>query len=316
MLVRQVIGPKVASVVILGFCAVCACAQGTAPQEKPAAHVNGETVAMADVRALLDARPSPVALSAAQQRELRQAAVDMLIDDLLMRQFLRKNALPAQPAEVQKEIEDLKEVLKKKTMTLDQFLRDGKQTEEQLRQDISTRIQWKHYLGARFSESEAKLYYEANKVLFDKVFVRASHILIKISPTAPAGEQQTARAKLATIRNEILAGKMDFGEAAKKYSDCPSKEKGGDIGPFPYKFVVVEPFAKAAFSMKKGDISDIVVTDFGLHVIKVTDRTQAETTTFETVKDAVRDVIAQDMDLFQNILATQRKAAKIDVHIQ
>jgi parvulin-like peptidyl-prolyl isomerase len=58
------------------------------------------------------------------------------------------------------------------------------------------------------------------------------------------------------------------------------------------------------------------VTDFGLHLIKVTDRTQGETTTFESVRDAVRDVIAQDMELYQHILAEQRKGAKIEVHLQ
>jgi parvulin-like peptidyl-prolyl isomerase len=317
MSVRHVIGQKAAIAAILGLCALRAWAQGpAATQEKPAAQVNGEAIAMAEVRAVLEARPSPVPLTAAQQRELRQSALDMLIDDLLMRQFLRKNALPAQPAEMQKEIEDLKDALKKKTMTLEQFLRETKQTEEQFRQDLTARIQWKHYLAGRFPEAQVKSYYEANKVFFDKVFVRASHILVKIGPNATAAEKQTARAKLETIRQEISAGKLDFAEAAKKYSDCPSKDKGGDIGPFPYKFVVVEPFAKAAFAMKKGDVSDIVVTDFGLHLIKVTDRTQNETTTFESVKESVRDVMAQDMELYQQVLSEQRKGAKIEVQLQ
>ncbi len=62
--------------------------------------------------------------------------------------------------------------------------------------------------------------------------------------------------------------------------------------------------------MKKGDTSDIVVTDFGYHLIKVTDRTQGETTTFESVKDSVREVMAQDMDLYQTILAEQRKGGQ------
>src|SRR5438270_12407139 len=111
MLVRLAIGERVASVAILAFCTIQVYAQGAATLEKAAAHVNGEAIAMADVKALLEARPSPVALPAAQQRELRQAALDMLIDDLLMRQFLRKNALPAQPAEIQKEIDELKGAL-------------------------------------------------------------------------------------------------------------------------------------------------------------------------------------------------------------
>jgi parvulin-like peptidyl-prolyl isomerase len=305
----------------LALCALQANAQGTkqplaAGQDKPAAVVNGEAISIAEVMAVLEARPSPVPLTAAQQRELRQSALDMLIDDLLMRQFLRKNALPAQPAEVQKEVQELTDALKKKTMTLEQFLREGKQTEEHFRRDLAARIQWKHYLAARFPDAQARSYYEANKVFFDKVFVRASHILVKVGPTAAAAEKQTAHAKLETIRQEILAGKLDFGEAAKKYSDCPSKDKGGDIGPFPYKFVVVEPFAKAAFGLKKGEMSDIVTTDFGLHLIRVTDRTQNESTTFDSVKDAVRDVMAQDMELYPNVLAEQRKAAKIDVHLQ
>ena len=64
---------------------------------------------------------------------------------------------------------------------------------------------------------------------------------------ATVADLRRVESELETIRQEIVAGKLDFGEAAKKYSDCPSKDKGGDIGPFPYKFVVVEPFARAAW---------------------------------------------------------------------
>lgn len=316
MHVRQALMRRLALAATVALGGSQAIAQGTATQEKPAAHVNGEAIPMGDVRAMLDARPSPVPLTALQQRELRQSALDMLIDDLLMRQFLRKNAAPAQPSEIQKEINDLKDALSKKSMTLEQFLRENKQTDEQFRHDVTARIQWKHYLTTRFPEAQARSYYESNKVLFDKVFVQASHILVKVDPKATGLEKQTARAKLETIRQEILAGKLDFADAARKYSDCPSKDKGGDIGPFPYKFVVVEPFAKAAFAMKKGEVSDIVVTDFGLHVIKVTDRTQGEHTSYESVKDSVREVIAQDMELYQNIIAAERKGAKIEVHLQ
>ncbi len=315
MFARRAIGVKIASLAVLGLCALRVFGQGQPPQVKTVAHVNGEAIAAADLQAMLDARPSPVPLTQAQQRELRQAALDMLVDDVLMRQFLRKSALPAQPVEIQREIDELKKVLEKKTMSLEQFLRENKQTEEQFRQDVAARVLWKHYLAARFPEAETRNYYEVNKVLFDKVFVHASHILVKMAPSASPAEKQNAQNKLETIRNEIMSGKLDFAEAARKYSDCPSKEKGGDIGSFPYKFVVVEPFAKAAFAMKKGDISGIVVTDFGLHLIKVTDRTQSETTTYEPTKESVREIMAQDMDLYQTILAEQRKAARIEEHL-
>lgn len=286
--------------------------------EKPAAVVNGEAIAVAEVKALLDQRPSPVALTEAQKRELRQTAVDMLVDDLLMRQFLRKNAQTPNPAEVAKEMAELLEALRKQTppKTLDQFLREGGQTEAQLRTDIAARLQWKTYLTSRLPDAAVKSYYDANKVFFDKVFVRASHILVKLAANATPAEKQAAQAKLSAIRQEIMAGKLDFTVAAKTYSDCPSKEKGGDIGPFPYKFVVVEPFAKAAFSLRVGDVSDVVATEFGYHLIKATDRTAGEPSNFDTLRETVREVYAQELELYQNILSEQRKTSRIEVFLQ
>jgi len=291
-------------------------AQAPAAPEEPAATVNSEAITIAEVKAVVEARPSPVPLSAAQQRETRQAALDMLIDDLLMRQFLRKHGGQVQAGEVQKEIDDLRALLKKDNKTVEQVLRDAKQTEEQFRADIAARVQWRNYLRTRFSDQEMKAYYDANKVFFDKIFVRASHILLKVQSNTPPADKQATREKLATLRQEIVAGKISFEEAAKKYSECPSKTKGGDIGPFPYKFVVVEPFARAAFSLKVGDLSDIVMTDFGLHVIKVTERTPGEPSNFDTLKDRVREVYAQEQEWYQRILTEQRKGSKIEVYLQ
>ena len=113
--------------------------------------------------------------------------------------------------------------------------------------------------------------------------------------------------------------KVKFEDIARQYSQCPSKDKKespGDIGQFPYKFVVVPEFAKTAFALKPGEISDVVQTVFGLHLIKVTDRTKGEVSTFENLKDTVREVWAQDEELFVRILADQRKTGKIVVQLQ
>src|SRR5262249_54932209 len=151
------------------------------------------------------------------------------------------------------------------------------------------------YLSKQIPEAVAKQYYEANKPHFDKVLVRASHILVQVKANATPQEKQQALARIETIRQEVVNKKIDFADAAKKYSDCAgSKEKGGDIGHFRYKFVVVEPIAKAAFSAKIGDITEIVTTDFGYHFLKVTERTPGEASDFNTLKDVVREVYAQD----------------------
>jgi parvulin-like peptidyl-prolyl isomerase len=291
-------------------------AQSPSGKPQPAARVNGEEISVAEVQAVLEQRPSPVPVSLELQKEMRKAAVEMLVDDLLIRQFLRRNAPAPEQNAIQKEYDQLYEALKKQNKTLEQFLHEGKMTKENLRDDIVARLQWKGYLTARFPEAEIKAYYDANKLFFDNVVVRASHILVKVPGAASADDKQKGRAKLETIRQEIVAGKITFEEAARKYSDCPSKEKGGDIGPFPYKFVVVEPFARAAFAAKKGDLTDVVATEFGFHLIKVTDRTPGEPTQFEQIRDVVRDVMAQEQELYQRVLAEQKKSAKVEVLFQ
>jgi parvulin-like peptidyl-prolyl isomerase len=288
-----------------------------AAADKPAAMVNGEMISMAEVKTLLESRPYPNSMPADQIKALRQAAIDMLVDDLLMRQFLAKYAPKVNPAEVNKELQNLQELLQKEKKSLPEVLKENGQTMEQLQKDIASRLQWRGYLQSRMNEDQAKKYYEDNKSFFDKIFVRASHILVKVPSNATADQKKALYNKIEAIRQEIVAGKVTFEAAAKQYSECPSKDKGGDIGPFPYKFVVVEPFAKAAFGMKVNEMSGVVATDFGYHVIKVTDRSQPkEASTYESVREAVREIWAQDVELYQQIISHQRKNSKIEVLLQ
>jgi peptidyl-prolyl cis-trans isomerase C len=283
---------------------------------KPAAVVNGEAIPLAEVEAVLALQPpSATPMPEAQKQEMRRNALNMLIEDRLLRQFLAKNAPPIQPAEIEKEVVDLREALKKEKqpMTLEDFLKTSGQTEAQLRADIASHLQWRAYVLPRLPEPTVKNYYDTNKVFFDKVFVRASHILIRLAPNAAPAERQAATQKLQAIRQEILAGKLKFEDAAKTYSDCPSKTNGGDIGPFPYKFAVLEPFAKAAFAMNIGDVSDIVATDFGLHLIKVTNRDKGTPSDFNQIKDQVREMCAQEMR--GTIVAEQRRVGRIEIYL-
>jgi peptidyl-prolyl cis-trans isomerase C len=288
----------------------------TPPAQKPAAVVNGEVVPMAELEKLLKDRPqSPYPQTVKEQAEVRDIALKMLIDDVLIRQFLKKTMPPANPTDIAKELAELQQALanQKPPRTVQDFLRDTHQTEQELRTDIAARLQWKAYATAAMPDQAIKLYYDQNKVFFDKVMVRASHILLRVPDKASEPEKTAIRNKLLAIRQEIAAGKIDFAQAAKTYSDCPSKVNGGDIGFFPYKFAVYPSFAQAAFSMKIGDLSDPVQTEFGYHIIKVTDRKNGEASNFEAVKDLVRDVKAQEDELYPRVIAEQRKTAQIQI---
>ena len=114
-------------------------------------------------------------------------------------------------------------------------------------------------------------------------------------------------AQAKQIRQEIESGKITFAEAAKKYSAGPSRLENGDLGFFPRHGVMAEPFAVAAFALEKGQISDPVLTNFGVHLIYLTDVKQG-TEKWDTVKSALSLPFAQE--LFENIASEQKKTLK------
>lgn len=289
-----------------------------------AATVNGEKITVGDVRKILEARPYPLQLTEEQKVEMRKAAVDSLVEDALMRQYLGKHVPQVNQADFNKEVQELMDALKKQNKTLEMFYKETGQNEEILRRDIVAKLQWRVLLGRFLPDAKAKDYYNTNKLFFDKVFVKASHILIKLPATPSKEQRDKAVQQMLVWRQDIITGKARFEDIAKQHSQCPTKDKRdkdgketpGDIGQFPYKFVVVPEFAKAAFSMKVGEVSDVVQTVFGLHLIKVTDRTAGEPSNFETLKDTVREVWAQDEELFVRILAEQRKTGDVKISLK
>jgi parvulin-like peptidyl-prolyl isomerase len=294
-------------------------APSTAPAGKIAAVVNGETIPEDDVdqvanlvikdRFKLQQQPTEQ-----QRHDVRMEVISMSIDDVLMRQFLAKCNVKVDPAEIDKHVAELVTSLKnaKPEKTLQQFLKETNQTEDQLRKNIVTMLSWAGYVKMRINEVEVRKYYDENKEFFDQVQVRASHILIKLSPNAPEAERQAAAQKLQALRAEIVAGKLDFAEAAKKNSQCSTAPVGGDLGFFSRKWMLPEPLAKAAFALQVGGCSDVVATELGLHILKVTDRKSGQPSDFNKIKDDVRDYYVEEIR--QQILAQERKNAKIEVH--
>src|SRR5262245_2038459 len=193
-----------------------AVAQPAAAQAKPAAVVNGEPIRFADVEAFLKAQgPTAVQLTEAQKRQARHEVLEMLMDDLLLTQFLRQNGPKVDPADVAKQLAELAASLKKENKTLADFLKETNQTEAQLRANVVKGLQWAGYVKGRLNDADVKRYYDENREFFDRVAVRCSHIVLRLPLTSNEPERQAARTKLVALRQEILAGKLDFAEAAK-----------------------------------------------------------------------------------------------------
>jgi peptidyl-prolyl cis-trans isomerase D len=133
-------------------------------------------------------------------------------------------------------------------------------------------------------EKEISDHYTANAYVYQQPEkVRARHILIKVARDASPEQKDAARQKLLDIKKEIEGGK-DFAEAATQHSDdVGSKAMGGDLGGFQTRQAWVPEFASAAFALKPGEISAPVETQYGVHLIKVEERKEAETTPLESV---------------------------------
>jgi peptidyl-prolyl cis-trans isomerase C len=138
------------------------------------------------------------------------------------------------------------------------------------------------------NDADAQAYYQGHPKEFEKPEqVHASHILIAPDPNAadPNEAKAVAKAKAEELLKEVKGG-GDFAELAKANSSCPSKVKGGDLGTFG-RGQMVKPFEDAAFVLKPGEVSDVVETQFGYHIIKVTEHLGAETIPLEEAKAGI-----------------------------
>jgi parvulin-like peptidyl-prolyl isomerase len=145
--------------------------------------------------------------------------------------------------------------------------------------------------------------------------VHARHILLKTSPQMSDADKKAVHAKLEDIRERLKQGE-DFAELAKQFSEDSSADRGGDLGYFP-KGVMIGPFEDTVFALKAGETSDIVETQFGLHVIQVLDQRSAGKVPEDQAKDQIvaylqqqkkRDVVAKEIDRL-------RAQSKIEIYL-
>jgi peptidyl-prolyl cis-trans isomerase D len=142
------------------------------------------------------------------------------------------------------------------------------------------------------SDEEVKSYYEENIDMFqEERQVKARHILFKVDPESSEEEEEKVKERALSVLEKARAGE-DFADLAKEYSEGPSSEQGGDLGYFP-RGQMVKPFDDAAFGMKKGEISDLVKTQFGYHIIKVEDIKEAGTKDLAEVQEEIRNRLLQ-----------------------
>ena len=282
------------------------------PPSPVAATVNGEPISLADVDTVIKTKLAPTPLTTQQLKQLRAEVVTDLVDDVLLRQFLRQHGPKVDPADVDRHLKALADGLARRGKSLADFYRETNQTEAQVRESWTTLLQLSGYVKQHVPDDQLRQYYAANKDYFDRVEVKVSHVVVRVGPKAQPTERAAAREKLAALRADVLAGKVSFADAARKHSQCPSAADGGDLGYILRKGMIAdEAFCKAAFAMKPGELSGVVETEYGVHLIYVTDRKPGVPSAFEKCVEDVRDQFTDDFRV--ELVAKLRRQAQIQV---
>ena len=142
--------------------------------------------------------------------------------------------------------------------------------------------------------------------------VRASHILFKIEPDASEETKALKKTELAAVHERIVAGE-NFEALAQEFSDCPSKARGGDLGLFERGRMIKE-FEDAAFALAPGEISPVIESQFGYHVIKVTEHNEPKTLALEEVQQDIAENLKNTREeaAFESFLQNLRQSAQIE----
>jgi peptidyl-prolyl cis-trans isomerase SurA len=270
--------------------------------DRIAAVVNDEVILLSEVdricKGALDEVPSTLPLDEAvkRKREIRKAALDTLIDELLIKQQVREHKVSVTEEEIQKQIGQLmkdnnlsekqfEEALKLEGKTIADLKGEiRRQMERSKLIDLQMRTNPELRSQIQVREKEIEDYYQLHYSTMEKV--RASHILFVLPPGSGAEKEKEVRARARKVLDQLSQG-APFDLMAKQHSDDPSSALGGDLGWF-RRGDMVESFEKIAFGLKKGQLSDLVKTKFGIHIILVTDRSNEGPPNMAGVRNEIR----------------------------
>ncbi|MFM8981335.1 MAG: peptidylprolyl isomerase [Spartobacteria bacterium] len=296
------------------------------PLELPqvVATVNGKDITSTQLQDIFNAAVQSSGMKVADLSAAQQlGGYTQLLNDLIDRQLLLGAASKEEVSDedVQDEIKKFKSQFPDEAI-FDAQMKQAGMTPEKLQNDVREELKIRRWMESQIkapevSDADAKSFYESNIKEFEQPeTVKASHILFMVDADAPADvvKQKEEAAKKATARAQ--AGE-DFTTLAKELSEEPgAKESGGDLGFFPKDRMVPE-FANAAFAQNLNDISAPVKTQFGWHVIKVTDKKAAGTVPFNEVDDQITSYLKtmRQREAVQKVMKDLKDSAKVQTFL-
>ncbi len=301
-------------------------AEETPPPDKPksevVAHVNKDDITREELdQAMKTAsqRMGGMAMSEEQRGELQKQVLDNLVSECLLLQKARDLKIDDLDAKVTERIAKIKEQFPDdkafqeaiKSAGFDEAklkvkVTEGVRIENLIEREVRSKI--------KVPDEEIQKFYDEHPEYFSTpAQVRASHILVTCPADADDQTKAEKKAKIDAARERVEKGE-DFAKVANEMSDCPSKVRGGDLDFFS-KGHMVKPFEEVAFSMKSNEVSQVVATQFGYHIIKQTGSKPATVTPLADEKEKIQQHLSSQktQDAVGAYVEGLRKDAKIEI---
>jgi len=265
-----------------------------------AAIVNGVVITTAEFQASFDNmlnryKSFGVPLDSTKTDSLRIQILDSMITTELMFQKSTEEGYSLSDEELASEIDKIKGQYPTEELFKDTMEKQGL-SEESFHTQLTRNLTIKKFVDEAITakqvvtEEGKKAYYEEQKDSYKHdEEVGAKHILLKTTKETPADSIKSKKAEIDDLLARVKNGE-DFSALATEHSDCPSSAQGGDLGYFG-RGRMVKPFEEAAFSLKEGETSEVVETQFGFHIIQVYGKKEAGTSSYEEVEESITEAL-------------------------
>ena len=274
-----------------------------------AATVNEDRIFEPPLTAEIESIAGKIDPKSPQFIQLRKQVLNSAIQRRLALAYLKKIGQAASDDDIDLGIIHLEKRLRLKDQTLDDYLHEQSINRQELRHRIAWQISWPKYTNQFLTDKNYENYYQQNASRFDGTELKVSQILIHTKQQTDRTLEES-RQFANQIKKQLQDAAIEFPEAARKYSDSPTGKNGGLVGWIKFNGAMPRAFNDAAFKLKAGEVSAIVETTFGFHIIRL-DEVKPGEITWQMARPQLRDAMIETLLTF--LTQSGRKISTIEI---